>query len=216
MPRRLIGWITGIAAAAVLAAFLVRPPGGRGGGPGAGTAPPAELQAILWPAAREVAPFSMVTQRGAAFGAQDLRGTWSFVFFGYLGCPDVCPTTLQAMAAFRQRLLAGDAAARGYQFVFVSVDPAHDTAERMDGYLAYFDRDFIGLSGDSRELSGLARSLGAAYAERVDERGVRSIEHSTSIVVVDPAGRVVGALPAPHDPARMPETFEVLRRWLGG
>ncbi|MFO1409925.1 MAG: SCO family protein [Steroidobacteraceae bacterium] len=201
-----------LAAAALLAvvAYLMRRPAA------VPRAAPAALQSVLWPEARPVAAFHMRTQRGDAFGVEQFRGQWSFVFFGYLSCPDICPTTLQTLAAFRRRLLASDPRAGAYRFVFVSVDPANDDAGRMAAYLAYFDPDFVGLVGEDGELARLARSMGAAYAEHIDERGVRSIEHSTTVLLVDPAGRVVGGLPAPHDPERMLALFEDLRRYLAG
>lgn len=178
------------------------------------TAPP-ELRAVLWPVPHPVAAFHMRTQRGAVFGAEQLRGQWNFVFFGYLSCPDVCPTTLQTLADFRRRLQASDPAASKYRFIFVTVDPANDDTERVAAYLAHFDRDFVGLVGEPGQLAVLARSLGATYAEHIDPHGVRSMDHSTSILLVDPAGRVVGALPPPHDPARMLQVFGQLQRHLG-
>lgn len=212
MRARAIRRIALLAAVALLAAlaYLLQRPAGPARSP-----VPAALQAVLWPEARPVAAFHMRTQRGEPFGAEQFRGQWSFVFFGYLGCPDVCPTTLQTLAGFRRRLLANDPDAARYRFVFVSVDPANDDAERMAAYLAYFDRDFVGLVGEPGELERLARSMGAAYAARVDERGVRSIEHSTTVLLVDPAGQVVGGLPAPHEPGRMLASFNGLRQYLG-
>ena len=100
--------------------------------------------------------------------------------------------------------------------MFVSVDPANDTQERIGAYLAYFDRELVGLTGDPAQLARLAASLGVMYAEHVDERGVRSMDHTTSIIVVDPQGRGVAALAGPHQPRRMLEQFRQLRRHLGG
>jgi protein SCO1/2 len=175
-----------------------------------------ELQTVLWPMSHPVAPFHMHDQHGAVFSTEQLRGQWNFLFFGYLQCPDVCPTTLQSLAQFRRSLLAADSAARRDRFVFVTVDPAHDDSTRMSSYLAYFDRDFVGLTGAPDQLAALARSLGVAYAEHVDAQGVRSMDHSTSVVLVDPDGQVVGALPAPHDPVRMLRLFRQLQTHHGG
>jgi len=171
-----------------------------------------ELQSVLWPVPHPLAPFRMHDQHGRAFGTEQLHGQWNFLFFGYLQCPDVCPTTLQAMAQFRRLLLAADPAAHQDRFLFVTVDPAHDDRRHLSDYLAFFDPDFLGLIGAPEQLAALARSLGVGYAEHVDANGMRRFDHGTSIVLVDPAGRVVGALPAPHDPARMLRLFQSLRR----
>lgn len=171
---------------------------------------PAGLRAVLWPEPRPVASFRMATQHGEVFGVEQFRGRWSLVFSGYLSCPDVCPLTLQILADFHRRLRAGAAGMAEPRFVFVSIDPAHDTADAVAGYLGHFDRDFVGLVGEPGELATLARSLGVAYAERVDEQGVRTMDHSASIVLVDPEARVVGAFPPPHDAARMLLMYEQL------
>ncbi|MFO1465526.1 MAG: SCO family protein [Steroidobacteraceae bacterium] len=207
-PLRWIALLAGIAA--IAAVFLMR--GGRDPEADRWSKAPAELRAVLWPNAHPVAPFRMLTQQRQVFTEAQLQGRWSLVFFGYLSCPDVCPTTLLTLADLHRRLKAQGESVAQMQFVFISVDPARDTPERLAPYLAYFDPGFIGLSGEPAQLAALARSLGAVYAERVDERGLRSMEHSTSIVLVDPRGWVVGAFPAPHDPARMQQQFQQLTR----
>jgi len=93
----------------------------------------------------------------------------------------------------------------------VAASPALTEIKRRR-QLAQLDSDFPGLPGSAEELAGLARSMAAMYAEYRDERGQRSMDHSTSVMVVDPAGRVVAALPAPHDPAVMRQRFLALQR----
>jgi protein SCO1 len=175
-----------------------------------------EIQGVMWPVAHPVAPFDMRTHRGDAFDASSLRGQWNFVFFGFLQCPDVCPTTLTSLHGFRRALLAADPAAHGHRFVFVSVDPERDSAERLAPYLEYFDPAFLGLVGSEDELAGLARSMAVRYAKTLDEDGRISFEHTTSVMVVDPQGRVVAALPSPHDPPSMTRRFLALQRHFGG
>lgn len=204
-------WIAPLAAAAGLAVVLwawVQAPSRVAD---AGSASP-ELQAVLWPVARPVAPFRMRTHRGEPFDESSFKGQWNFVFFGFLQCPDVCPTTLQALRGFRRGLLEIDPAAARHRFVFVTVDPENDTAERIGPYLEYFDPEFIGLVDGGGELAKLAGSLAAHYAKRQDENGNTSFEHTAAVMVVDPTGRVVGALPSPHDPAMMKRRFLALQQ----
>jgi protein SCO1/2 len=198
-------WVVLVAAVGVAAALFVQYRGGVGQAD-----VPAELRAVLWPEAQPVAAFRMSTQHGEPFGAEQFRGRWNLVFSGYLGCPDVCPLTLQILADFHRRLRASAAGTTEPGFVFVSIDPAHDTAAAVASYLGHFDQDFVGLVGEPAELATLTRSLGVAYVERVDEQGVRTMDHSASIVLVDPKARVVGAFPPPHDAARMLLMFEQL------
>ncbi len=182
---------------------------------GAWQSAPADVQAVMWPVAQPVADFSMRTQRNEPFGREQLLGHWNFVTFGFLSCPDVCPMTLQTLAQLR-RLMAASGTAADERIVFVTVDPHHDGIERLGPYLAHFDPDFIGLVGDDAQLAGFARSTAAMYAERRDSQGVRSMDHTTSVIIIDPAGRVVAALPMPAEPQRLFDQYRRLRAHLEG
>jgi protein SCO1 len=158
--------------------------------------------------------FSMLDQHGQVFGPEQFRGQWSFVFFGYLACPDVCPSSLHAMREFKRMLDERGAGRDQRQFIFVSVDPEHDAPEVIADYVAWFDPEFIGLSGSGEQVDILARSMAIKYEEHIDETGYRSIDHSSSLMIIDPTGRVVGALPPPLVPERMVEQFEGLAGFI--
>lgn len=172
-----------------------------------------EVQAILWPGARDVAAFSLLDQHGKTFDKERLKGHWSLLYFGYLQCPDICPTTLQSLASIR-KLMVNAGSADIPQMIFVSVDPKNDTPQRIDGYLAFFDKQLIGLSGDPDQLEHLAKSLGIIYAEQVEPSGVRSMEHTTSVIVVDPEVRGVAALAGSHQPRVLLQQLDALRAYL--
>lgn len=176
---------------------------------------PQELQGLIWPQAREVAAFTLNTQQSKPFGREQLLGHWSLIYFGYLQCPDICPVTLQSMHGMQKLLAEQASGAIPEQYLFVSVDPVNDTPERIASYLDFFGGDVTGLSGDPDELARLATSVGVMYAEHVDENGTRSMDHSTSIVLVDPQGRAVAALPGPHQPQVMARQYRELRAYLG-
>lgn len=178
-------------------------------------AAPPPLQALLWPVPRAVAEFDLRTQDGSAFRSADLHARWSLLYFGYLQCPDVCPTTLQSLQGLRKLLTQADPnLAANTQFIFVSVDPGNDTPERIRAYLGFFGDGLLGLSGDSAQLAQLATSLGVMYAEYIDPKGTRSMDHTTSIIIVDPHGRGVAALPGPHQPGAMLEQFQSVQRFV--
>ena len=173
---------------------------------------PAQLRALLWPEPRPLGQFALETQHGAAFGPKQFDGQWSFLFFGF---PDVCPTTLSAMRELRRSLIEADPKAASYRFVFVSVDPEVDSAEAMTGYLSHFDPDFIGLRGESAALKPLLDALAVMAVPVTDENtGVRSFDHTSSVMLINPQGQAVGALPPPHNPQRMLEGFLNLRAYL--
>jgi protein SCO1 len=195
----------------LLAALAMNRPGQL---PASWAAAPPEVRALLWPEPQPFGAFSLQTQHGAAVGPELFRGQWGFLFFGYLQCPDVCPTTLHALREFRRLQIAADPAAAAHRVVFATVDPDVDTLEHLAEYLEYFDPQFIGLGGSAEGLQALAAPLAVKYVAFADDKGRRSIDHTSSVMVIDPRGRVVGALPPPHQPQMMFERFERLRRYL--
>lgn len=174
---------------------------------------PPELRAVLWPEPQVIGPFELQDQHLEAFGAERLQGRWTFMFFGYLQCPDVCPMAMHILRDYRKALSAAEPRL-AHQVVFVSVDPAYDEPAQIRDYLAYFDPAFIGLSGPADALADLAGPLAIKYFEYVDEQGRRSIDHTSSIMIIDPQGRVIGAFPPPQHPERMLGLFSALRRHL--
>ena len=79
------------------------------------------------------------------------------MFFGYVSCPDVCPATLQTLAAAQDRLGARGADLRT---VFVTVDPQRDTPAQMKVYLAQpdFPRGSLGLTGTPAQVAAIAHA----------------------------------------------------------
>src|SRR3989338_2627265 len=80
------------------------------------------------PAAAVGGPFQLVDQNGAPTTEKVLKGKWSAVFFGFTYCPDVCPGTLQGLAAATEQL---GPKAKDLQIVFISIDPERDTPPHM-------------------------------------------------------------------------------------
>ena len=172
---------------------------------------PAEQPALLeLPVARAIPDFSLTDQHGNDFGPERLSGRWSLLFFGFTHCPDVCPGALYDLQRLGERLADGGPLPP-QQVVFFSVDPERDSPERLAEYVAYFDPDFVAVTGEHVALEPLTRSLGIAYRIEPHEAGAGSysVDHSASILLVNPQGRLHGVFPAPHD---VPAMESALRR----
>lgn len=154
-------------------------------------------------------PFRLQGTRGE-FGNESLLGRWTFMFFGYTQCPDICPTALSLMKELRVQLTTKGAVAPAptFQVVFVSVDPRRDTRELLTQYLIAFDPSFIGASGDDVSLAPLAGKLGIQY-RRHDESDQRNytVDHSATIQLIDPKGRLAAVFPHPQDATQMAAAF---------
>jgi protein SCO1 len=123
------------------------------------------------------------------------RGKIVLLTFGFTHCPAVCPTTLATLAQARNGL--GEAADQ-VQVIFVTVDPARDDAAHMRDYLAAFDPGFIGATGAPEALAGVRRSYGVT-AVRQGSGPDYAMAHSSSIFLIDRAGRLRAMMPFGHD-----------------
>src|SRR5690606_14847560 len=52
---------------------------------------------------RRIAPFELSDQDGQPFTPERLKGRWTFMFFGYTFCPDICPITMATLRQFQQQ-----------------------------------------------------------------------------------------------------------------
>lgn len=132
--------------------------------------------------------FALTDHGGQLRRLADYRGKVVALFFGYTHCPDICPTTLSAMAGVMK--LLGDDAGR-VQVLFVTVDPARDTRELLAQYVPWFDPRFAGLSGDAAMTAAVARDFRVFYVPQPpDAHGNYAIDHTASTYLFDPRGRL--------------------------
>jgi protein SCO1 len=118
----------------------------------------------------------------------DFRGKVVVLFFGYTQCPDVCPTTLSALADALKQL--GTDAER-VQVLFVTVDPGRDTAEILSNYVAAFGPSFVGLRGDAEAIARTAKEFKILYQKQPGRTPESyTMDHSAGSFVFDPQGRL--------------------------
>ena len=151
--------------------------------------------------------------KSGPFTEADLQGRWSFLFFGYTQCPDVCPTALSTMKALKAELTAAEtktavSPAPTFQVVFVSVDPARDTPALLDEFMRAFDPEFIGVSGTDTALAPLTKGLGV-YFQRHDATDKKhyTVDHTATIYLIDPQGRLAAIFSPPQQAAAMSKDF---------
>ena len=131
------------------------------------------------------ADFSLSDASGQARTLGDFRGKVVLLSFGYTHCPDVCPTTLAKFAQVRH-LLGTDA--QRVQALFVTVDPARDSAQVLRSYVPKFDPSFIGLRGTTAQTDAAVSSFHASY--QINERhGEIEVDHTASTYLIDEQGK---------------------------
>lgn len=113
----------------------------------------------------------------------EMGGRLVLLFFGFVHCPDVCPTTLIALKRAYERLSPEEQAR--VRVVFVSVDPERDTPEVSDRYAKGFHPSFLGLSGSPEAVQEVARTFGVYY-QKTQYRGPGEylVDHTATTFVV--------------------------------
>lgn len=158
-------------------------------------APPDTLVATRLDIPVSLPPFSLDGADGP-FTNASLQGAWHVLFFGFTNCPDICPTTLatlaDAVAVARQDIAS-------LNVVFVSVDPQRDGPADAARYAGHFDSDFIGITGNDDALLALTKPLGILYMSVPQGDDAYTVDHSSSLLLINPAGELAAVFSAPHD-----------------
>ena len=171
----------------------------------------------LFPDPKPLTAFALTDHKNRVFDLASLKGKWSFLFFGFTHCPDVCPMTLAVLARARDSIAKHTAGAEDIQFVFISVDPNRDTVSKLGQYVDYFDTTFLGVTGDNAQIGSLAGQLGAAYQVEI-KPGLENypVYHSAAVFLLDPRARYHAVFTPPHDAEAIGKRFKVVRELEAG
>lgn len=135
--------------------------------------------------------YLLMDPAGRAVTAEDFRGRFQLIAFGYVSCPDVCPTTMLEMKEILQAL-GGEA--RRLQPIFVTVDPERDTRQVLKEYAAAFHPGILGLTGSPELVRRAADNFKVRY-EKVREPGAPperyTLDHSAGMYLLGPDGGFV-------------------------
>lgn len=162
---------------------------------------PDRLKAGVFEPAQPAPEFSLKGSDGAELKLARFKGRLVLLVFGFTNCPEVCPTTLATLAQAR-KALGADAA--DVQVVYVTVDPARDDLARIRQYLAAFDPSFIGGTEAPDKLAAMRKQYGVV-AEKIASKqpttanAAYGMNHSTSVWLIDRAGRLRAMMPYGHE-----------------
>ncbi|MEE4246357.1 MAG: SCO family protein [Kangiellaceae bacterium] len=146
--------------------------------------PKVPKHAMVYPKFKTIESFELDAAQGK-WSDKQLTDKWTFMFFGYTYCPDICPTTLSALKSFYNKLppsIQSDS-----QIVLVSVDPERDTPDVLKQYTEAFDPSFVGITSSHEVLKPFVKSFGVVYYKVGDETDNYLVDHSAQIFLIDPA-----------------------------
>jgi len=146
---------------------------------------------------KHIPEFNLSNHLGEQIDQSFFANQWSMVFFGFTHCPDICPTTMMTMNAVMDKLDTNDSTPM--QVVFVSVDPKRDTVEVLGKYMNWFNPAFTGITGELADILKFSSDLSivASYSV-IDGTDDYLVDHTASMLLVDPKGRVRAKFGAPH------------------
>ena len=154
--------------------------------------------------------FTLDSSQDRPLSLSEFSGKVVLLFFGYVSCPDICPTTMVRVQQAVRKLDEDEAAQ--VQVLFISVDPERDTPEQLKHYVSYFHPNFIGLTGSSELLLKIAKKYGAFFVKdtRPQPEASYLMAHSGYTYLIDGQGRVRALYRQSATPSKMSDDIEEL------
>ncbi|KAK2823852.1 hypothetical protein FQN49_007555 [Arthroderma sp. PD_2] len=138
-------------------------------------------------------PFVLKDLNGEQFTEENLMGKYSFVYFGFTHCPDICPDELDKMAEIIDEVRAKSNGQEVMRPVFITCDPARDSPEVLKAYLKEFHKDIIGLTGTYEQVKDVCRQYRVYFStpQKIKPGEDYLVDHSIYFYLMDPEGDFV-------------------------
>jgi protein SCO1/2 len=132
--------------------------------------------------------FDLTSHRGERVSLTDFKGKVVIVFFGFMHCPDICPTTLTELNSLMDKLGKD---AQDVQVLFVTVDPERDKLDNLGPYMEVFNPNFLGLWGTPDEIEAVTKEFKIIYQKVPGATPNNySVDHSAGTYIFDKSGKV--------------------------
>lgn len=124
----------------------------------------------------------------------DFKGKTVAIYFGYMYCPDICPTSLSMLSEALRGLTKEEL--DNFVGIFISVDPQRDKLKNLKEYAQYFHPSFIGATSDEENILNIANNYEAYYKlEKKDETDMNySVSHTSTIYIFNREGNLSSKL----------------------
>jgi protein SCO1/2 len=121
----------------------------------------------------------------------DFDGKYKIIYYGYMYCPDICPTSLSIVASALKKLPKEQA--DKFQLIFISVDPDRDKVKELKEYANYFYKGAIGVTSNEKYLKSISSNYGTYYANEYLENSKidYSVAHTSFVYIMDKDGKLL-------------------------
>ena len=156
--------------------------------------------------------FTLTDHNRNTFTTDNISNKWTFWFFGFTHCPDICPITLGILSTVVDQLQEEQSIDDIY-IVFVSVDPERDHPEKLKTYVTAFNQNIIGVTADQQDLDEFMKNMGVVAAKQQNENspGGYLINHSSSVFLISPDTGINAIFGSPHTVANIKQDYLALR-----
>jgi protein SCO1/2 len=162
---------------------------------------------------RAIKPFKLMGIDEKPFTQQALKGQWTMIFFGFTRCGSMCPTTMGTLGKM-YRLLNAQQITPLPQVVMISIDPKHDSLEKLNQYVKAFNPHFYGATGDEASIQALTQELGIAYfnvtRKITSSTTYDDIEHTGALLLFNPQGKLAAFFTTPHQADLLADDYRLL------
>lgn len=154
--------------------------------------------------------FDLIDQYGNEISELHLAGKFALVFFGFTSCQDVCPTQMSKIST-AMSVLDGMGYGKLVTPVFITIDPARDSRDKIAEYLKFFDSRFVGLTGERDQIQITTQAFKTYFdTEPKDQSTDYQLTHSSIIYILDPFNRMVDWVPDNADPQFIADKVKML------
>lgn len=155
---------------------------------------PTVFHGALLESPRSIPDFALVGVDGRPYTQASLRGEWTLMFFGFTHCGSICPVTMAKLSKMYQALESKHIHPLP-KIVFISLDPDHDSLDRLAHYVHSYQENFFAARGSMLQVENMTHALGIAYMQATD---AQPIEHAGTLMLFNPEGQLAAFFTPPH------------------
>jgi protein SCO1/2 len=169
----------------------------------------------LYDQQKAISDFTLIDHNNNSFTPDSIKGMWTFWFFGFTHCPDICPITLGTLSATVNRLKSKYNIEDEIKIIFVSVDPERDEIAKLKTYTSAFSEHALGVTAAPEQLAPFLKNMGV-IAVKQSPKGESSdylVDHSSSIFLIAPDTGISAFFGAPHSAEDIAQDFLTIRKF---
>lgn len=169
----------------------------------------------LYDQQKAIADFSLIDHNNNSFTPDSIIDSWTFWFFGFTHCPDICPITLGTLSATVDRLKSQHNIKDDIKIIFVSVDPERDEIAKLKTYTNAFSDHALGVTASPEQLEPFLKNMGIVAVKQSpkQESSDYLVDHSSSIFLIAPDTGISAVFGAPHNAEDITQDFLTIRKF---